>query len=294
MSHNHQHKYDSEKGLKIAFFLNLFFTIAEFIGGYMTNSLAITSDALHDLGDSFSLGFAWLTAKIAKKSRTASFSYGLRRLTLASAFFNSVVLITGSIFILYSAVGRFINPEEANYQGMFIFAVVGIIVNTAAALRVSKGKTLNERLVSWHLIEDILGWVVVLIGSIIIHFTQWYIIDPILSVLITAYILFNVVKNFKKTIFIFLQGVPEPNLIESVEKKLMQVLGVVGVHDTHIWSLDGEENIISAHIVINENLDLKTCSHIKQEAKKIAHNMGIGHATFEFESKDEKCDDICK
>jgi cobalt-zinc-cadmium efflux system protein len=290
----HQHTYSSsEKNILLAFILNLLFTIAEFIGAYFTNSIAIGSDALHDLGDSLSLGFSYISAKLAKNKTSKTFTFGLRRLTLLSAFVNSLVLISGSIFILYKAVSRIQNIEEVSNLGMFWFSIAGITINTIAALRVSKGKTLNEKIVSWHLIEDVLGWVAIFIGSIIIYFTGWLIIDPILSIIITIYILFNVVRNFKKTVFLFLQGVPEENLVIDVRNKLKEVSEITDVHDLHIWSLDGEHHIITAHLVVNQNLSLQECSEIKQKAKGVVAKLDINHATFEFEFQDESCEQAC-
>ena len=294
MPHQHSHPNNSEKNILIAFVLNLVFTIAEFIGAYFTNSIAIGSDALHDLGDSLSLGFSLITAKLAKNKTSKTFTFGLHRLTLLSALINSLVLISGSVFILYKAIGRIQNVEEVSNLGMFWFSIVGIVVNTIAALRVSKGKTLNEKIVSWHLIEDVLGWVAVFIGSIIIYFTGWLIIDPILSIMITIYVLFNVIKNLKKTVFLFLQGVPEHSLIDDVRNRLKVISEIIDIHDLHIWSLDGENHIITAHFVVSKKLSLEECSLVKQQAKDLVAKLDINHATFEFEFEEESCSNSCE
>lgn len=294
MGHNHKHENDSIKNIKIAFFLNFFFTIIEFIGGFLTNSVAIMSDALHDLGDTFSLGLAWFLQKVSSKKRNEKFSYGYKRFSLLGAFINAVILFLGSLFILSEAIPRIINPETSNAQGMFLLAIFGILVNGYAVFKTSKGKTMNEKVVSWHLLEDVLGWIAVLIVSIIMFFTNIQILDPILSILITIYILYGVFKRLKETSLLFLQATPTDIEIELVERNLINKLNIKEIHDTHIWSLDGEEHILSMHIVVEKNLTKKEIENLKCEIKNKLKNLGINHSTLEFEFEDEKCLDFCK
>lgn len=284
-------KTSSSRNIGIAFFLNLIFTIAELIGGYLTNSVAILSDALHDLGDIFGLGTAWYLDKTSKKARTDRFTYGFKRFSLLGALINSLILISGSILILLEAIPRIMEPQVSNAQGMFIFAIAGILINGFAALKVRKGKTMNERIVTWHLLEDVLGWVGILVISVIMIFYNLPILDPILSVIITLYILWNVIKNLKKTIMIFLQGVPESIHISDLEKNMMKIPKVKAVHDTHVWSLDGVHHILTTHVVVDENSNADDALHAKCQVKQcIAKQFGIGHATVEIEFEHEKCD----
>jgi cobalt-zinc-cadmium efflux system protein len=297
MKHNHnhhEHSHSSVKNIKIAFFLNLFFTIIEFIGGFLTNSVAIMSDALHDLGDSFSLGLAWFLEKYSTKKRTKIFSYGYKRLSLLGAFINGIILLAGSFFILSEAIPRLISPEASNAYGMILLAILGMTVNGIAVYKTTKGKTLNEKVISLHLLEDVLGWVAVFIVSIVMIFTDLYILDPILSILITLYILWGVIKNLKKTILLFLQTTPENLDTQIIDKKLKTVKDVNDVHDTHIWSLDGENNILSTHIIINDNLKSEDIKKLKKEIKELLKNDGIQHPTIEFEFEKEQCNDYCK
>ena len=201
--HGHIHTHHGDvKNIKIAFFLNLGFSIVEIIGGFLTNSVAILSDAVHDLGDSFSLGLAWYFQKFSRKQRDKNFTYGYKRFSLVGALINSIVLIAGSVLILSEAIPRIFNPQQADAGGMFLLAILGIIVNGIAVVRLRKGSSLNEKVVSLHMLEDVLGWSAVLIGAIIMKFTNLYIIDPILSVLISFFILFNVFKkHFTVTFF---------------------------------------------------------------------------------------------
>lgn len=289
LGYNHNHS--STSNIKIAFFLNLSFTILEIIGGLWTNSMAILSDALHDLGDSFSLGIAWYLEGYSKKKPDEKFTYGYSRFSLLGALINSTILIGGSIFILTRAIPRLLAPEPINAKGMLAFAIVGIIVNGIAAIRLSRGTTLNERVVSWHLVEDVLGWVAVFIVSVILLFKDIPILDPILSIIITLYILYNVFKNLREIVNLFLQGTPDQFSIPKIEKEIVEKTDVILAHHTHIWSLEGEKHILSTHVVIEENSDQQKIINIKRNVKNLINELGIKHVTVEIEFKNEKCDD---
>lgn len=282
------------KNIKIAFFLNLFFTIIEFIGGFLTNSVAIMSDALHDLGDSFSLGLAWFLEKFSTKKRTDLFSYGYKRFSLLGAFINAVILFVGSLFILTKAIPRLVNPEISNAYGMLLLAIFGIVVNGIAAYKTAKGKTMNEKVISLHLLEDVLGWVAILIVSVVMIFTQISILDPILSILITFYILWGVLKNLKATVLLFLQATPKNLNTKIIDKELKKDSLILGIHDTHIWSLDGEKHVLSAHVIISKNSSKKDIEKIKYKIKKRLKNIGIEHSTLEIEFEDENCIEYCE
>ena len=185
--HHHGHHHHGDvKNLGIAFILNVCFTIIEIVGGILTNSVAILSDALHDLGDSLSLGLAWYFQRLSEKGRDRNFSYGYKRFSVLGALITSVVLVIGSVIIIYSAVSRLQHPQISNGLGMLGLAVLGILVNGAAVVRLKGSSSVNSRAVMLHLMEDVLGWVAVLIGSLFIYFFDWQIIDPILSLMIAG------------------------------------------------------------------------------------------------------------
>lgn len=290
MGHSHHHHNHAEGNIKVAFFLNFGFAIIELIGGLWTNSVAILSDALHDLGDSLSLGVSWYFAKVAKRDRNQKYSYGYKRFSVLGALINSIVLVTGSVFIVIEAIPRLIDPVNPNTQGMIYLAIGGVIVNGAAAFKLSKGHSLNEKAVYTHLLEDILGWIAVLIGAIVMHFWDLPIIDPALSVLIAVYILFNVFKNLKESFRIILQGTPSDINIDKIHKIIIDIPEVLEVHDCHIWSMDGEYHILSIHLVIENDLPLSQLETIKKETKKRVSKLGINHTTIEFETQTEKCE----
>lgn len=287
--HHHNHGNNSDKNLRAAFFLNLGFTILEIFGGLYVNSVAIISDAVHDLGDSLSLGLAWYLNKKSQKEANSKFSFGYSRFSLLGALINSLVLIIGSVFVINEAVKRLITPETSEANGMIVFAIIGVVVNGYAAWKLSSGKSLNERVVSWHLLEDVLGWVAVLIVAITLKFYNSPYLDPALSLLITAYILWNVIKRLRETIYLFLQGVPQELDLEKIREQILQVENVTSQHHTHIWSLDGEKNVITTHLVVKQSATLQDIVEVKRKVKEILFQHPIEHATIEVEFQDEDC-----
>lgn len=288
-NHDHAHHYSSTSELRTAFFLNLGFTIIEIFGGFWTNSVAILSDAIHDFGDSLSLGLAWYLQKLSKKGRTKTFTYGYKRFSLLGAIVTSLVLVVGSVIILYEAIPRLFHPEESDSPGMIGLAVVGILVNGFAMFRTRKGTSLNEQVVSWHLLEDVLGWIAVLIGALVMYFFDAPIIDPILSVGITVFILFNVVKRLIHAGRIILQAAPKEVDSDAIKAKLEQVADVQEVHHTHLWSMDGEYNIVTIHVKTDGDMPVKSLKPIKERIRHTLQHMDVEHVTIEFEAVEEDC-----
>ncbi len=291
-AHNHHHHHDvSSERIRVAFFLNFVFTIIEFIGGMLTNSTAIMADAVHDLGDTLSIGLAWLLSKISIKHPDDAFTYGYYRFSLLGALINGMVLIIGSIWVLSMALPRLLEPEMPHAQGMFWLAILGVAVNGFAAWKMSKGKTLNERVLNWHLLEDVLGWVAVLLVSIVLTFYDWPILDPVLSIAFTLFILVNVLKNTYQTIKIFLQSVPDNEMLDEIRHKLTSLDHINAVHYLHLWSLDGERHVLTAHLEIDHMISANDQKLIKQEITKRLAHFSLAHTTIEFELPDEACRD---
>lgn len=288
MSHNHEHDH-SVKNIKVAFFLNVAFTILEFIGGLYINSIAVISDAVHDLGDSLSLGTSWYLQHKSGQKANKKYTFGYHRFSLLGALINSVVLLVGSVYVIYHAVGRIITPEHSDATGMFFFALLGIAVNGYAAWKLSSGKTLNEQVVSWHLFEDVLGWGAILIVSIILHFKDIQYLDPALSLLITLYILWNAFKRLKETLNLFLQRNPEDIDLDKIEAQLISVSGIASIHATHTWSLDGSRHVFTTHAKLEKSVNLVRFLEIKKELKTILLTYPFEHFTIETELHDEIC-----
>jgi len=289
MGHHHDHHHSSNN-IKVAFFLNFAFTILEIIGGLYVNSIAIISDAIHDLGDTISLGTSWYLEEKSHKKSNKKFSFGYKRFSLLGALINSIILIIGSLYVITEAVGRILEPEHTDAKGMIFFAVIGVLVNGYAAWKLSGGKTMNEKVASWHLVEDVLGWVAVLVVAIILNFKDIHYLDPALSLLITIYILWNVIIRLKQTLFIFLQGVPEELDINEIESKILNIDFVNSIHHMHIWSLEGEHNVFTAHIKIDDNSNLNNFKKVKFDVKDILKEYKFEHYTVEVEFNDENCD----
>jgi cobalt-zinc-cadmium efflux system protein len=290
--HGHNHQHHASGNIKVAFFLNLGFTIFEIIGGILTNSMAILSDALHDLGDSISLGIAWYFERYSRKAPDQKFTFGYSRFSLVGAIVNSIVLVVGSVLILVKAVPRVLAPESVQPQGMIILAIVGIVINGLAVLRLRTGSSLNEKVVSWHLLEDVLGWVVVLIAGIVLLFVNIPVIDPLLSIAITLYVLFNVLKRLKEIFHVLLQGVPDGIDIAHIEEEILEIQGIASVHHTHVWSLEGEKHMMSTHVVFSNEVEKEKIAVIKDEVKHVLEHLGIEHVTLETEFENENCESI--
>jgi len=280
----HRHKADKSENIKIAVFLNVAFTILEIIGGLWTNSLAILSDALHDLGDSITLIASYFLEKQSQKKPDTRRTFGYQRLSLVSALLAAIVLTGGSLYILSQAIPRLFNPEHVNAKGMIGLAFVGVIINGIGVIRLKSGQSMNERVLTWHLLEDVLGWVVVLIGSILILIWDNHIIDPIMTIGYTIFIMWGVGRNLKETLNIFLQGVPSHIDVEHIKKGMKKIKGVIDVHDIHVWSLEGETDVLTGHFVV-EDILLKDPDQTRKTIKKELSNHHIEHSTIELETK---------
>lgn len=287
MSGHHHHA--AVSNLKLAFFLNVGFTIIEFVGGLLTNSTAILADAVHDLGDCFALAQAWYFESISEKKATQTYTYGYRRFTLLGAVISALLLLVSSFYVLSEAIPRIIEPEHSNAEGMLLLAIIGIAVNGFAMLRLSKGTSANIRVVALHLMEDVLGWVAILVVAIILLFKDIPILDPILATFITLYILTNVIKQLKKIIPVFLQASPVSIDGVNIQKQIGDIEFIRSSHHLNLWSLDGERTVLTVHMVAEKNLSPEEYAHVKKQFKQIVDDLGIFHSTLEIELPDECC-----
>ena len=285
--------YKRGENIKIAIFLNVGFTIIEIIGGLWTNSLAILSDALHDLGDSIVLISSWGLERKAAAPPDERRTFGYGRLSLFSAILAATILVSGSLFILSQTIPRLLSPEHVYAPGMIGLAIIGLIFNSIGFFRLKRGSSMNEKVISWHLLDDVLGWSVILIGAIIIQFWDNHIIDPLMTIGFTTFTLWGVAKNLKEAFNIFLQGVPAHINAGKIKNDLLAISGIKNVHDIHIWSLEGETDIFTGHAVVGETM-LKYPDQIKKQIKEILEEHHIEHSTIELESE-EFCSGIeCK
>lgn len=275
------------KNILIAFILNIAFSIFELVGGIFTNSVSIMSDAIHDFGDALSIGTSLVLEKISKKKPDSLYTYGYARYSILGALITTIVLTVGSIFVIVNSIGRIFNPEIVNYNGMIVFAIFGVIINFLAAYFTRDGESVNQKAVNLHMLEDVLGWVVVLIGSILMKYTDISLIDSIMSIGIAIFILVNAFKNLKDILNLFLEKVPNNISIEDIKKHIMKIKGIDDVHHIHIWSMDGIVNYATMHIVTKVSNVKKLKDSVKDELRE----HGIVHTTIEIEGIDDCCDE---
>ena len=293
--HGHHHHHfkpgmTTQKKLFIVFLLNFSMAIVELIGGILTNSTAILSDALHDFGDSLALALSWYLEKVSNKKSNAQFTFGYKRFSLLAALINSFILLGGSIWILTEVIPRLINPESVHAEGMMYFAIAGLIVNGASVLLIRTGTSMNEKLVSWHLMEDVLGWFAVLIVSIVLQFKDIPILDPILSLVITSFIIFNVYRSFKSVFGIFMQSTPSTIKQNDIEASLSDNSKVEKVYHTHVWSVDGERHVLTTHIVLKKDSGIADYLAVQKWAREVVKKQGLWHSTIEIEfSQSDLC-----
>lgn len=272
------------KNIKIAFFLNLIFSIIELIGGVFTNSISIISDSIHDLGDAISIGVSYLCEKKAKQRPNNKYTFGYLRFSLIGALVTSFVLLIGSIMVLYNAIPRLFNPVIVNYKWMTILAVIGVIINGYAAYKTAKGSNINEKAINLHILEDVLGWIAVLTGSVLIQIFNFYIIDPILSVILAVYILFHVFDHLKKIIEIFLEKIPDDVDITELRKGLKEnYKQIKDINHINIWTIDGVNNYITMHIVLDDSIKNSEIIVLKDNIKEELTKENIKHITIEVE-----------
>lgn len=278
----------TERNILIAFILNLSFSVFEFIGGALTGSVAIISDAIHDIGDAASIGLSYVLERKSRRKPDDTYTYGYVRYSVLGSVITTVILLFGSVMVIYNAIKRLFVPVEINYNGMIVFAVVGAALNLIAAYVTRDGKSMNQKAVNLHMLEDVLGWIVVLIGAIVMRFTDIAIIDPIMSIGVALFILVNTLKNLKEVLELFLEKIPHGISVEGIREHICEIEGVLDVHHIHVRSIDGQSNSATMHIVTDG--DTHSIKHLVRE--ELAEH-GIAHATLELERSDEDCHDKC-
>lgn len=274
----------TDKNIFIAFILNLSFSLFELIGGTLTGSVAILSDAIHDLGDAASIGIAYLLERKSRKQPDEIYTYGYSRYSVLGSIITTLILLIGSAMVIYNAVSRILEPVAIHYDGMILLALIGVVTNFCAAWFTKDGDSLNQKSVNLHMLEDVLGWAVVLAGAIVMRFAHIPILDPILSIAVALYILLHAVRNLKEAIVLFLEKIPHDLSIHRIQAALCAIDGVEDVHHIHLRSLDGHNHDATMHIVTDSDPH-----RIKDQVRQALHELGIGHATLELESSGEHC-----
>ncbi len=274
----------NDRKILIAFLLNLFFSVFEFIGGTMTGSVAIISDSLHDMGDAAGIGISYLFEHKSKKAPDEKYTYGYMRYSVMGSVMITAILFFGSVLVIYNAVLRLLNPEPVNYNGMIVFAVIGTAVNFSAALFTRDGDSLNRKAVNLHMLEDTLSWIVVLVGAVVMRFTDLTFIDPLMSIGVALFILINSVKNLKESLSVFLERAPDGISAEEIREHILSIEDVADVHHIHLWSMDGYSNCATMHVVTDGDFSV-----VKEKIRHELSHHGITHSVIETERTEEKC-----
>ena len=265
----------TESKILFAFLLNFLFSVFEAVGGVLTGSIAILSDAVHDLGDALTIGFSRFLEHKSKKAPDAAHTYGYSRYSVLGGAVSTLVLILGSGLVIVGAVRRLLNPQPINYNGMLIFAIVGVIVNLFAAYFTHGSHSINERAVNLHMLEDVFGWIIVLFGSIFMKFTDLAIIDPLISIFVAVFIIINALKNEKEILDLFLLKTPKDISQNELISELLKIDSVNDVHHLHVFSLDGESHVATVHIVAEKD--------VKHAVREVLKEHGVHCATIETE-----------
>ncbi len=271
----------TDRNILIAFILNISFSLLEIIGGFITNSISILSGAVHDLADAASIGISYFFEKKSKHRPNYKYTYGYVRYSILAAFITTIILLCGSLLVIYNATNRLFNPIDINYDGMIIIALIGILFNIIAVHKTKGGHSLNQEAVNLHLLQDVLSWIVVLIGSILIKFTKINYIDSIMSFIISIYIIIHALKHLKIVLDLFLEKTPDNINIRKIKKQLLENKNIVSINHIHIWSMDGYNNYATLHAIINNDEVEQMEEYIKEYLKK----QNISHATIEIERK---------
>ena len=284
--HGHHQKELNEKNILLAFFLNAGFAVIEFVGGYLTNSVAIYSDALHDLGDSIALLFSYFAEKMSSKKADQQFTYGYRRFSVLAALVNGLILLVGSTFIISEAIQRLQSPEAIHAPGVILLSLLGLSVNGFAAYRMSKNSGLNSRMLMFHLLEDILGWCAVLVVSIVLLFKPWYFLDSVLSILIAVIIINGVIKNLYQVSKILLQSFPSKIDRKKLEQDILGLNNVLGVHFIQGWSLDDSSFNLTLHVKVSSELQMKEVDALRVQIETYLRANQILYTTIQFEGSE--------
>ena len=270
----------SKRAVWLAFFLNLSFAIVEFIAGGIFGSSAVLADSVHDLGDALAIGLSAFLETISNRQEDSRYTLGYKRFSLLGAILTAVILITGSTLVILENISKFIEPQPVDHEGMLWLGVIAIIINLTASLIVRKGQTKNESILSLHFLEDTLGWLAVIVVAIILRYTDWYFLDPLLSLGISAFILSQALPRFWSTLKIFLDAVPEGVDIKQVKNDLEQLDNVASINQLNLWTMDGLEKNAIVHVCLKRMEHMEVC---KEAIRTLLKEGGFQNVTIEVD-----------
>ena len=271
----------SKRAVWLAFFLNLSYAIVEFIAGGVFGSSAVLADSVHDLGDAVAIGVSAVLETISNREEDSRYTLGYKRFSLLGALITAVILMTGSVFVILENLTKLFHPQPVNDEGILWLGIIAVTINVLASLVVRKGKTKNESILSLHFLEDTLGWIAVILMAIILRFTDWYVLDPLLSLVISFFILSKAIPRFWSTIKIFLDAVPEGVDIDQVKSDLEQLEYVASMNQLNLWTMDGLEKNAIIHVCLKEIGQMESC---KESIRNLLKERGFQNITIEVDS----------
>ena len=271
----------SKTSIWLAFFLNLSYAIVEFIAGGIFGSSAVLADSVHDLGDAIAIGISALLETISNREEDRQYTLGYKRFSLLGAMLTAVILMIGSVLVILDNVTKIVHPQPVNEEGVLWLGIIAVSINVLASLVVRKGKTKNESILSLHFLEDTLGWLAVILMAIILQFTDWYILDPLLSLVISIFILTKAIPRFWSALKIFLDAVPEGVDIKQVKNNLEQLDHVASVNQLNLWTTDGLEKNAIVHVCLEEIEHIEYC---KESIRNLLKDYGFQNVTIEVDA----------
>ena len=271
----------TNRAVWLAFFLNLSFAIVEFIAGGVFGSSAVLADSVHDLGDAIAIGLSAFLETISNREEDSHYTLGYKRFSLLGALITAVILMTGSVLVILENITKMFHPQPVNDKGILWLGIIAVTINVLASLVVRKGKTKNESILSLHFLEDTLGWLAVILMAIILRFTDWYILDPLLSLVISIFILSKAIPRFWSTLKIFLDAVPEGVDIKQVKSDLKQLDHVASVNQLNLWTMDGLEKNAIVHVCLKEIEQMELC---KESIRSKLKDCGFQNITIEIDA----------
>ena len=265
----------------VAFFLNLSYAIVEFIAGGIFGSSAVLADSVHDLGDAIAIGISAFLETISNREEDSHYTLGYKRFSLLGAMVTAVILMTGSVLVILENIAKIFHPQPVNDEGILWLGIIAIIINVLASLVIRKGQTKNESILSLHFLEDTLGWVTVILMAIVLRFTDWYILDPLLSLVISFFILSKALPRFWRTLKIFLDAVPEGVDIQKIKTDLAELDHVASINQLNLWTMDGLEKNAIVHVCLKEMEHMETC---KESIRIFLKDCGFQNITIEVDA----------
>ena len=265
----------------LAFFLNLSYAIVEFIAGGIFGSSAVLADSVHDLGDAIAIGVSAFLETISNREEDSQYTLGYKRFSLLGALVTAVILMTGSVLVILENITKLFHPQPVNDEGILWLGIIAVSINVLASLVVRKGKTKNESILSLHFLEDTLGWVAVILMAIVLRFTDWYILDPLLSLVISFFILSKAIPRFWSTLKIFLDAVPEGVDIQQVKSDLEQLDHVASINQLNLWTMDGLEKNAIVHVCLKKVEHMEVC---KEAIRAMLKDYGFQNITIEVDA----------